>query len=128
MQLRPFWRPMCPQPPPMQPFHLFCAAGRAHWEVLLRARAIETQCYVIAAAQAGQHNEKRESYGHSLIINPWGEVVGRLADPLATGIAVAEIDLERLQDIRARMPVAQHRQLGRPALLGPGCEIPQQQQ
>jgi predicted amidohydrolase len=95
-------------------------AGRAHWEILLRARAIETQCYVIAAAQAGRHNEKRESYGHSLIIDPWGAVVARLADPLATGVAVADIDLAALQDIRTRMPVAEHRLLGRLAVLGGG--------
>ena len=49
--------------------------GEAHWEVLLRARAIECQCYVIAAAQAGRHNDKRESYGHSLVIDPWGRSV-----------------------------------------------------
>lgn len=49
--------------------------GKAHWEVLLRARAIESQCYVIAAAQAGRHNEKRESYGHSLVVDPWGKVL-----------------------------------------------------
>lgn len=59
--------------------------GAAHWELLLRARAVECQAYVIAAAQAGRHNEKRESYGHSLIVDPWGTVVGRLDDPLATG-------------------------------------------
>ena len=53
---------------------LHLLAGEAHWEVLLRARAIETQCYVIAAAQCGQHNEKRCSYGHALIIDPWGKV------------------------------------------------------
>ncbi|PRW59651.1 nitrilase 2 isoform A [Chlorella sorokiniana] len=96
------------------------ATGKAHWEVLLRARAIETQCYVIAAAQAGRHNEKRESYGHSLIIDPWGAVVGRLEDPLATGIAVADIDLRQLAGIRERMPVQEHRLLGRPAVLGGG--------
>lgn len=62
-----------------------CRAGAAHWEVLLRARAIECQAYVIAAAQAGRHNDKRESYGHALIISPWGEVVGALDDPQATG-------------------------------------------
>lgn len=83
---------------------------------MLRARAIETQTYVIAAAQAGQHNAKRESYGHSLIIDPWGEVVGRLQDPLATGIAVADVDLGLLQQIRCRMPVAEHRRLGRLAV------------
>ena len=49
--------------------------GKAHWEVLLRARAIESQCYVVAAAQAGRHNKKRESYGHSIIIDPWGKVL-----------------------------------------------------
>ncbi|KAI8563727.1 hypothetical protein RHMOL_Rhmol03G0131400 [Rhododendron molle] len=54
--------------------------GQAHWEILLRARAIETQCYVIAAAQAGKHNDKRESYGDTMIIDPWGTVVGRLPD------------------------------------------------
>lgn len=90
--------------------------GRAHWEVLLRARAIETQCYVVAAAQAGRHNEKRESWGHSLIIDPWGVVIGRLEDPQATGIAVAEVDLAHLRQIRTKMPIAQHRRLGRPAL------------
>ena len=111
-----------PQPPPptAAPTAAMTHAGRAHWEVLLRARAIETQCYVIAAAQAGRHNEKRESYGHSLIIDPWGAVVARLADPLATGVAVADIDLAALQDIRTRMPVAEHRLLGRPAVLAGG--------
>lgn len=62
-----------------------CWVGAAHWELLLRARAVECQAYVIAAAQAGKHNEKRESYGHSLIVDPWGTVMGRLEDPLATG-------------------------------------------
>jgi predicted amidohydrolase len=61
-------------------------AGAAHWELLLRARAVECQAYVIAAAQAGKHNEKRESYGHSLLVDPWGTVVGRLDDPLSTGV------------------------------------------
>ena len=87
-------------------------AGEAHWEVLLRARAIETQTYVIAAAQAGKHNERRESYGHSLIVDPWGVVVGRLDDPLATGIAVAEIDREKLRQVRERMPIQKHREAG----------------
>jgi len=92
---------------------MYDLTGKAHWELLLRARAVETQCYVIAAAQAGRHNEKRESYGHSIIIDPWGEVVGKLDDPLATGIATAEIDLEHLKTIRTRMPIINHRQLGR---------------
>lgn len=91
-------------------------AGKAHWELLLRARAVECQCYVIAAAQAGKHNEKRESYGHSIIIDPWGEVIGKLEDPIATGIATADIDLAYLETVRTRMPISNHRQLGRDCL------------
>ncbi|KAF2318638.1 hypothetical protein GH714_009494 [Hevea brasiliensis] len=81
--------------------------GQAHWEILLRARAIETQCYVIAAAQAGKHNDKRESHGETLIIDPWGTVVGRLPDRLSTGITVADIDLALIDSVRAKMPIAQ---------------------
>ncbi|BBM99953.1 deaminated glutathione amidase [Marchantia polymorpha subsp. ruderalis] len=83
--------------------------GEAHWEILLRARAVETQCYVIAAAQAGKHNEKRESYGDALIIDPWGTVIARCADKEATGIAVAELDHQFLESVRQRMPIGQHR-------------------
>lgn len=83
--------------------------GQAHWEILLRARAIETQCYVIAAAQAGKHNDKRESYGDTLIIDPWGTVVGRLPDRVSTGIAVADIDLSLVDSVRTKMPIAKHR-------------------
>eukprot|EP00775_Hariotina_reticulata_P010801 gene10801-10957_t len=90
--------------------------GAAHWEVLLRARAIECQCYVIAAAQAGVHNSKRESYGHALIIDPWGVVIGRLPDPSETGIAVADLDLKALQAVRVKMPIQQHRARGRTQL------------
>ncbi|XVE75291.1 hypothetical protein DITRI_Ditri12bG0083000 [Diplodiscus trichospermus] len=83
--------------------------GQAHWEILLRARAIETQCYVIASAQAGKHNEKRESYGETLIIDPWGTVVGRLPDRVSTGITVADIDFSLIDSVRAKMPIAKHR-------------------
>jgi predicted amidohydrolase len=89
--------------------------GEAHWEVLLRARAIETQCYVIAAAQAGWHNEKRESYGHSMVIDPWGKVIAKLDDPLGTGIACCEIDQRRLDEVRTRMPISEHRSKGHSA-------------
>lgn len=81
--------------------------------MLLRARAIETQCFVIAAAQAGRHNEKRESWGHSLVVDPWGRIIARLEDPKAVGIAVVDLDFGEQQDIRARMPVAEHRLTGR---------------
>ncbi|MED6168431.1 Deaminated glutathione amidase, chloroplastic/cytosolic [Stylosanthes scabra] len=83
--------------------------GEAHWEILLRARAIENQCYVIAAAQAGKHNDKRESYGDTLIIDPWGTVVGRLPDRLSTGIVVADIDLSLVDSVREKMPLAKQR-------------------
>ena len=80
--------------------------GNAHWETLLRARAIETQSYVIAAAQAGPHNEKRRSYGHSMIVNPWGEVLAKLGDEhKEPQIATAEIDLDILSKIRKEMPL-----------------------
>ena len=92
------------------------AAGRAHWELLLRARAVESQSFVIAAAQAGKHNEKRESYGHSIIVDPWGDVIAKLEDPLATGIAVADLDMTKLHEIRKRMPIEQHRRQGRSCL------------
>ncbi|XP_010455291.1 PREDICTED: nitrilase-like protein 2 [Camelina sativa] len=83
--------------------------GEAHWEILLRARAIETQCYVIAAAQAGKHNEKRESYGDTLIIDPWGTVIGRLPDRISTGIVVADIDFALIDSVRTNMPIDKQR-------------------
>ncbi|KAI9737243.1 MAG: Carbon-nitrogen hydrolase [Claussenomyces sp. TS43310] len=80
--------------------------GRAHWEILLRARAIETQSYVVAAAQAGQHNETRVTYGHSLVVDPWGEVVARLGgDFKGPEIATAEIDLSLVEKIRHAAPL-----------------------
>ncbi|KAI9371448.1 carbon-nitrogen hydrolase [Aspergillus egyptiacus] len=79
--------------------------GRAHWETLLRARAIETQSYVIASAQAGPHNEKRRSYGHSMIVNPWGEVVAQLGDEYEPQIAVVDIDLDLVAKVKREMPL-----------------------
>ncbi|KAJ6084031.1 hypothetical protein N7486_010831 [Penicillium sp. IBT 16267x] len=80
--------------------------GKAHWESLLRARAIETQSYVIAAAQAGPHNEKRRSYGHSMIVNPWGEIVAELGEDYdEPQIATADIDLSLVAKIRQEMPL-----------------------
>ncbi|RUP43201.1 carbon-nitrogen hydrolase [Jimgerdemannia flammicorona] len=83
--------------------------GMAHWETLLRARAIETQCYVVAAAQVGQHNEKRASFGNAMIIDPWGTVLARCPDTTTPSLAFAEIDLEYLHKIRLEMPVLEHR-------------------
>ena len=86
--------------------------GQAHWHVLLRARAIETQCYVLAAAQVGRHNEKRESYGHALAVDPWGVVLADAGDATSSTntVIVCDIDLEYLADVRLRMPIQSHRE------------------
>lgn len=77
--------------------------GEAHWEVLLRARAIETGCWVIAAAQAGSHENGRSTFGHSMIIDPWGKVVAQLGGD-GPGIAIADIDIKAVEDARGRVP------------------------
>ena len=77
--------------------------GEAHWEVLLRARAIETGCFVIAAAQAGTHQNGRSTYGHSMIVDPWGKIVGQLGGD-GEGVLVADIDLEAVAEARGRVP------------------------
>lgn len=74
--------------------------GMAHWETLLRARAIENQAYVVAPAQGGLHASGRRTYGHSMIVDPWGEVLG--VRPEGEGVVLAEIDLDRVQEIRRR--------------------------
>lgn len=80
--------------------------GRAHWHVLLRARAIETGCFVLAPAQGGHHDNGRHTYGHSLIVAPWGEVVAEAGeDPC---VVMAEIDPARVAEARARVPALQH--------------------
>lgn len=81
--------------------------GAAHWEALLRARAIENQCYAIAAAQGGAHANGRETYGDSLIIDPWGGVLQRLAQ--GPGVVLAEWNRERLENVRRQFPALTHR-------------------
>ena len=76
--------------------------GAAHWEVLLRARAIETQCYLLAANQTGTHAGGRQTFGHSCLIDPWGELVAVL--PEGPGIAAGELDRGLLSEVRQRMP------------------------
>jgi predicted amidohydrolase len=85
--------------------------GAAHWHALLRARAIETQSYVIAPGQVGRHGDDglRETYGHSLIVDPWGTIIAEASE--GPGIALGDIDLERVRRIRAAMPVHRHRRL-----------------
>ncbi|XP_066466381.1 deaminated glutathione amidase isoform X2 [Tiliqua scincoides] len=89
------------------------ATGSAHWEVLLRARAIETQCYVVAAAQTGKHHDRRTSYGHTMVVDPWGSVIAQCQE--GPGLCFAEVDLAYLRRIRQEMPVFNHR---RPDLYG----------
>lgn len=96
--------------------------GRAHWEVLVRARAIESQCYVIAPAQVGRHDDGglRESFGHSMIVDPWGEVLA--VRPDGPGVVLAEVDPERVRSIRSRLPIRDHR--GTRSWKGTGAQGP----
>jgi predicted amidohydrolase len=87
--------------------------GRAHWETLLRARAIENLCYVVAPAQWGTHSSGRETYGDTLIVDYWGQVLARL--PSGIGVITAQFDLERQAETRARFPALENRRLGLPA-------------
>ena len=84
------------------------ATGRAHWETLVRARAIENLCYVIAPAQGGTHENGRETWGDSMIVDPWGHVLDRVGE-VGAGVAVAEIDLTLQQQVRERFPALNHR-------------------
>jgi len=83
--------------------------GLAHWELLLRARAVENQCYVIAPAQGGVHENGRRTYGHSMVVDPWGEVLGVL--PEGEGIVIADVDPERIASVRRQLPALEHRRL-----------------
>ncbi len=84
--------------------------GRAHWETLLRARAIENLCYVVAPAQSGTHTSGRETYGDTLIVDYWGQVLSRLAK--GSGVITADIDLAKQAETRARFPALDNRRLG----------------
>ena len=81
--------------------------GQAHWEVMLRARAIENQCYVLAPAQGGRHANGRRTWGHSMLIDPWGEVMSVLAEH--PGVVIGDIDLQRIKEVRESLPALQHR-------------------
>ena len=81
--------------------------GRDHWHILIRARAIETQSYVLAAAQQGTHDDEglRESYGHSLIVDPWGKILAEVTG--GPGVVLAEIDLDRVTQVRRAIPMGE---------------------
>ncbi len=81
--------------------------GSAHWEILLRARAIENQCYVLAPAQGGKHENGRRTWGHSVLIDPWGDIVSSLAE--GPGFVAGNINQQRLADVRQALPALKHR-------------------
>ncbi|KAJ8613240.1 hypothetical protein CTAYLR_004536 [Chrysophaeum taylorii] len=83
--------------------------GLAHWHLLLRARAVETQCYVAAAAQVGTHNAKRRSFGHALAVDPWGDVLADAGGEASPAIVCFDVDRDKLATLRARMPIQKHR-------------------
>lgn len=86
------------------------ATGKDHWEVLLRARAIENQAYVVAPAQQGRHAQDRMTWGHAMVVDPWGLVTARASE--GEGLAMSEFDLSLLEKIRRSLPALQHRRLG----------------
>ncbi len=83
--------------------------GKVHWSILLRARAIENLCFVIAAAQTGEHENGRQTYGHSMIVSPWGEIIADAGTD--TGVVVGELDLDEQAELRRKFPVLGHRRL-----------------
>jgi deaminated glutathione amidase len=83
--------------------------GQAHWELLLRARAVENQCYVLASAQGGRHENGRRTWGHSMVVDPWGEVLAVQAE--GPGVVLADVDTARLAQVRRQLPALAHRRL-----------------
>ena len=83
--------------------------GRAHWELLLRARAVENQCYVLAAAQGGMHAGGRSTFGHSMLVDPWGEIVASL--PAGPGVVMGDVEATRIAQVRAKLPALTHRRI-----------------
>jgi nitrilase len=84
--------------------------GKAHWETLLKARAVENQCYVLAAAQGGKHENGRRTWGHSMLIDPWGEILAVREE--GAGVVAGSIDLARVDEVRQSLPAYRHRVLG----------------
>lgn len=101
------YRRMLPFDMLILPAAFTAVTGAAHWEVLIRARAIENQCFVIAAAQGGTHENGRKTFGHSMIVDPWGKVLAQL--PQGEGVVTADINLEYLNTVRQNLPALDHR-------------------
>lgn len=85
------------------------STGKAHWDILIRARAIENQCFLIAAAQSGTHENSRKTYGHSMVVNPWGEIIQCSSEGQST--VIGTIDFDYLKQIRTTFPVLEHRRI-----------------
>ena len=81
--------------------------GQAHWELLLRARAVENQCYVLASGQGGVHESGRQTWGQSMLIDPWGNIVNQLANH--EGVVIGDIDTQKVQSVRSKLPALRHR-------------------
>jgi predicted amidohydrolase len=97
--------------------------GQAHWDLLLRARAVENQCFFLAAAQGGFHINGRETYGHSALVDPWGRVVGQLGR--SPGVLVQDMDLTCVQQVRKVFPAVHHRRLACAEQPGRACLVPE---
>lgn len=103
------FRQMAPLDLIVAPSAFTYATGEAHWSLLLRSRAVENQCYVLAAAQGGVHPSGRRTWGHSMLVDPWGEVLA--VQPTGEGVVLGGWDRERLQDVRRSLPALRHRVL-----------------
>ena len=101
-----FFRAQAPFDVCILPAAFTYTTGKAHWELLLRARAVENQCYIIAAGQGGKHANGRRTFGHSMIIDPWGDIIAMQAEN--EGIVMAELSPTRLNSVRTRLPALQH--------------------
>jgi predicted amidohydrolase len=94
----------------LAPSAFTATTGGAHWHLLLRTRAVENQCYVLAAAQAGAHPNGRRTYGHSMLVDPWGRIIAERAEE-GPGIVIGDVDPERIAEVRAQLPALAHRVL-----------------
>jgi len=101
------YRAMAPLDMIVMPAAFTYTTGSAHWELLIRSRAVENQCYVLASGQGGRHENGRRTWGHSMLVDPWGEVLDVL--PEGEGIVVGEVNCDRLAEIRLNLPALKHR-------------------
>lgn len=104
------YRAMLPLDLILMPAAFTYTTGKAHWELLLRARAVENQCYLLASAQGGTHENGRRTWGHSMLIDPWGEVISVL--PEGEGLVIGKVDQNRMAEIRLNLPALRHRVIG----------------